>query len=61
MQLYLWLIMVLSEYDNNNNKNKNNISSQPLSNATAHALKTLKKLDGTVMIEQFANDKLEDN
>ena len=30
--------------------------------AAAHALKTLKKPDGTVMIvEPFANDKLEDN
>jgi SAM-dependent methyltransferase len=30
--------------------------------ATAHALKTLKKPDGTVMIvEPFANDKIEDN
>ena len=30
--------------------------------AAAHALKTLKKPDGTVMIvEPFVNDKLEDN
>jgi hypothetical protein len=30
--------------------------------AAAHALKILKKPDGTVMIvEPFANDKLEDN
>ena len=30
--------------------------------AGAHALETLKKPDGTVMIvEPFANDKLEDN